>query len=204
METQVEKVSYCIGQQIGNDLQRQGIEVCAQTLGQSISDALAQAEPKLSQDEQGQVMQAFQMEMQAKQQQAAAVAGEANRKAGLDFLNEKESAEGVQKTESGLLYKIIEEGSGPSPKPTDTVECHYRGTLIDGKEFDSSHSRGETASFPVNGVIQGWQEALPMMKVGAKWELYIHADLAYGNQGAGADIGPGAALIFEIELVSIK
>lgn len=204
MKTQVEKVSYCIGQQIGSDFKRQGIEICTTAFGTAIADALADAEPKLSTEEQGEVMQAFQAEMQGKQQQEASAAGEGNRIAGQDFLNEKESAEGVQKCESGLLYKIIEEGDGPSPKPTDTVECHYRGTLINGTEFDSSHSRGETASFPVNGVIQGWQEALPMMKVGAKWELYIHADLAYGNQGAGNDIGPGSALIFEIELISIK
>ena len=173
-------------------------------MGASIVDALSNAEPKLSTEEQGQVMQAFQMEMQGKQQAAAEVAGETNRVAGQAFLAEKESADDVQKTESGLLYKVLVEGDGASPKATDTVDCHYRGTLIDGTEFDSSHSRGQSASFPVNGVIQGWQEALPMMKVGAKWELYIHADLAYGNQGAGNDIAPGAALIFEIELLAIK
>ena len=129
---------------------------------------------------------------------------EANRQKGEAFLVENQKKEGVITLPSGLQYKVIEEGTGESPKPNDTVVTHYRGTLIDGKEFDSSYRRGEPASFPVNRVIAGWTEALQLMKVGAKWQLFIPPELAYGERGAGRAIGPNAALIFEIELVEIQ
>jgi FKBP-type peptidyl-prolyl cis-trans isomerase FklB len=130
--------------------------------------------------------------------------GEANLKKGEEFLAENKAKPGVVTTPSGLQYKIIKAGTGPKPAATDTVLCDYRGTLIDGKEFDSSYKRGQAAAFPVNRVIKGWTEALQMMPVGSKWELFIPPDLAYGANGAGPDIGPNATLVFEVELHSIK
>ena len=127
-----------------------------------------------------------------------------SRQEGTAFLAENKIKEGVVTLPSGLQYKIIKEGKGKKPVGIDTVVCHYRGTLINGKEFDSSYKRGEPASFPVSGVIPGWTEALQMMPVGSKWQLFIPSNLAYGEQGAGADIGPDEALVFEVELLSIK
>jgi FKBP-type peptidyl-prolyl cis-trans isomerase FklB len=133
----------------------------------------------------------------------AKAAGEASRKEGEAFLAANKTKEGVKTLPDGLQYKILKQGTGVQPTADDTVSVNYRGTLIDGKEFDSSYKRGEPATFPVGGVIKGWTEALQMMPVGSKWELYIPADLAYGDRGAGADIPPGATLIFEVELLSI-
>ena len=129
--------------------------------------------------------------------------GAMNKEIGRQFLSDNEGKPGVVTLDSGLQYKVTVEGKGPKPVGSDTVKTHYRGTLIDGTEFDSSYSRGQPASFPVKGVISGWTEALQLMNVGSKWELYIPSDLAYGDRGAGADIGPGATLIFEIELLEI-
>ena len=127
-----------------------------------------------------------------------------NKKEGEDFLAANKSKEGVVTLPSGLQYKVLKEGTGPKPSPTDSVVCNYRGTLINGTEFDSSYKRGQPATFPVNGVIKGWTEALQLMPVGSKWQLFIPPDLAYGQRGAGADIGPNATLIFEVELLSIQ
>ena len=132
------------------------------------------------------------------------VAGELNKKEGVEFLAANKSKEGVVILPSGLQYKILTEGTGPKPTASDTVVCNYRGTLISGAEFDSSYKRGQPASFPVNGVIKGWTEALQLMPVGSKWQLFVPAELGYGDRGAGADIGPGATLIFEVELLSIQ
>lgn len=140
----------------------------------------------------------------AQQSSEMAEAGIKNIKEGEEFLAANKEKEGVITTASGLQYKVITEGTGRTPKATDTVETNYRGTLIDGKEFDSSYSRGQTATFPVSGVIKGWTEALLLMKEGAKWQLFIPPDLAYGARGAGGDIGPNATLIFDIELIAIK
>jgi FKBP-type peptidyl-prolyl cis-trans isomerase FklB len=129
---------------------------------------------------------------------------EPNKKAGDAFLAANKTKEGVVTLPSGLQYKILKEGTGPKPTPSDSVVCNYRGTLIDGKEFDSSYKRGQPATFPVGQVIKGWTEALQLMPVGSKWELFVPPDLAYGDRGAGPDIGPGATLIFEVELISIK
>jgi FKBP-type peptidyl-prolyl cis-trans isomerase FklB len=129
---------------------------------------------------------------------------EPNKKAGDAFLAANKTKEGVVTLPSGLQYKILKEGTGPKPTPADSVVCNYRGTLIDGKEFDSSYKRGQPATFPVGQVIKGWTEALQLMPVGSKWQLFVPADLAYGDRGAGADIGPGSTLIFEVELISIK
>jgi len=127
-----------------------------------------------------------------------------NKKEGEDFLAANKSKEGVVTLPSGLQYKVLKEGTGPKPSPADSVVCNYRGTLINGTEFDSSYKRGQPATFPVNGVIKGWTEALQLMPVGSKWQLFIPPDLAYGQRGAGADIGPNATLIFEVELLSIQ
>jgi FKBP-type peptidyl-prolyl cis-trans isomerase FklB len=140
------------------------------------------------------------------QQQATQQAAKAEKalKDGQAFLAQNKTKKGVVVRPSGLQYLVVKEGAGKSPAATDTVEVNYRGTLIDGTEFDSSYSRGQTVSFPVNQVIQGWQEALPLMKTGAQWKVYIPADLAYGDRGAGANIGPNETLVFDIELISIK
>jgi len=130
--------------------------------------------------------------------------GEKNKKDGDAFLAENKGKEGVVALPSGLQYKILKAGDGEKPKSTDTVVCNYRGTLLNGKEFDSSYKRGQPATFPVSGVIKGWTEALQLMPVGSKWQLFIPPDLAYGDRGAGNDIAPGATLIFEVELLSIQ
>lgn len=145
-------------------------------------------------------MMAFQQEMSSKMKNLA----EKNTKEGEAFLEANKKKSGVITLPSGLQYKILKEGNGAKPTATQTVKCHYRGTLIDGKEFDSSYKRGEPTEFPVGGVIKGWTEALQLMPVGSKWELYIPSTLAYGERGAGQTIGPNAVLIFEIELLSIK
>jgi FKBP-type peptidyl-prolyl cis-trans isomerase len=131
-------------------------------------------------------------------------AGETNKKEGQEFLIANKTKEGVVTLPSGLQYKILTEGTGPKPTAAESVSCNYRGTLINGKEFDSSYKRGQPATFPVNGVIKGWTEALQLMPVGSKWQLFIPSELAYGERGAGADIGPGSTLIFEVELLSIQ
>jgi FKBP-type peptidyl-prolyl cis-trans isomerase FklB len=142
--------------------------------------------------------------MMAKQQELAKMAGEKNQKEGEAFLAENKKKEGVITLPSGLQYKVIKAGSGNKPKATDTVTVHYQGTLVNGTEFDSSYRRGQPVSFPVNGVIPGWTEALQLMEAGAKWQIVIPSNLAYGDRGAGPQIGPNATLIFEIELISIQ
>jgi FKBP-type peptidyl-prolyl cis-trans isomerase FklB len=142
--------------------------------------------------------------MMAKQQELAKIVGEKNQKEGEAFLAENKKKEGVITLPSGLQYKVIKAGSGNKPKATDTVSVHYQGTLVNGTEFDSSYRRGQPVSFPVNGVIPGWTEALQLMEAGAKWQIVIPSNLAYGDRGAGPQIGPNATLIFEIELISIQ
>jgi len=149
-------------------------------------------------------IQAFQKEMQAKMVAEMQALAAKNKAAGEAFLAENAKKEGVVVTDSGLQYKIIEEGEGPSPGPSDMATVNYRGTLIDGTQFDSSYDRGQPATFPVGGVIAGWTEALQLMKPGAKWQLFIPADLAYGERGAGKDIGPNSTLVFDVELLSVE
>ncbi|MGB2603730.1 MAG: FKBP-type peptidyl-prolyl cis-trans isomerase, partial [Candidatus Sulfotelmatobacter sp.] len=169
-----------------------------------VKDALAGGKTLLTDDEAQAALTEMQNDMRKKQQEKQQVAGAANKKEGEAFLAGNKGKEGVVALPSGLQYKIIKSGTGPKPAATDSVFCNYRGTLIDGKEFDSSYKRGQPATFPVNGVIKGWTEALQLMPVGSKWQLFIPADLAYGDRGAGPDIGPDATLIFEVELVSIQ
>jgi FKBP-type peptidyl-prolyl cis-trans isomerase FklB len=205
LKTQKEKTSYALGMKIGSDLRRQGIgeSLDAAITARALKDALAGSKALLTEDEERALLTQLQNEVRDKQQAKAHEAGVAARKEGEAFLAANKSKEGVVTLPSGLQYKILTAGTGPKPTANDKVTCNYRGMLINGKEFDSSYKRGEPASFPVGGVIKGWTEALQLMPVGSKWQLFIPPDMAYGDRGAGADIGPGETLIFEVELLSI-
>jgi FKBP-type peptidyl-prolyl cis-trans isomerase FklB len=199
LKDQKDKVSYSIGMQIGFNLSRQKVEVNPDVLAAGIKDAIA-GKPQLNPDQVKEIMATFEKDMEKKQKEA----GEKNKTEGVKFLEENKKKEGVKTTASGLQYKALKEGTGAQPKPTDMVSVNYRGTLINGTEFDSSYKRGQPASFPVNGVIKGWSEALQLMKAGSKYQLFIPSDLAYGERAVGADIGPNATLIFEVELLDVK
>jgi len=199
-----EKMSYGIGADLGRNLKRLGIEIDADALIKGFNDALSGAKPLMSDEEIGQTLNALQQSIQRKAAQATAAAGEENKKAGEAFLAQNKGKQGVVTLPSGLQYKILKAGNGKKPTENDTVECNYRGTLINGTEFDSSYRRGQPATFGVGQVIPGWREALQLMPVGSKWELYVPSDLAYGERGAGRDIGPNATLVFEVELLAIK
>jgi len=203
VNSQLEKVSYIIGLDIGRNLANQGIDVDAKALSLGVADALGDAEPKITESEMQTIMTAFQSEMEQKQARIQSAQSEKNVIDGKAFLEINRMKEGVVALASGLQYREVKAGSGRSPKPTDKVTTHYKGTLLDGTTFDSSYERGEPATFPVNGVIAGWTEALQLMKEGAVWELYIPADLAYGARGAGGKIGPHATLVFTVELIRV-
>jgi FKBP-type peptidyl-prolyl cis-trans isomerase FklB len=204
LKTQKEKISYIIGTDIGKNLKKQSIDVNPELLFKGIKDAFAGDKFLLTDQEIQEVMSAFQQEMMAKQSEKMGQLAAENKKAGETFLEANKKKDSVFTLPSGLQYKVVVEGTGKTPTLTDTVTTHYRGTLIDGTEFDNSYKRGEPATFPVNGVIAGWTEALQHMKAGSKWKLYIPSNLAYGDRGAGQLIGPGATLIFDIELISVK
>ena len=204
LKKQKDKVSYIIGMEIGKNFKKQSIDIDPDILVKGIKDAISDGKPLLTEQEVQETMITFQKEMMAKQEELAKKLGEKNKKEGEAFLAENKKKEGVKTLPSGLQYKVIKAGTGEKPKLTDTVMTQYRGTLIDGTEFDSSYRRGQPVSFPVTGVIPGWTEALQLMEEGAKWQLFIPPNLAYGERGAGRDIGPNATLIFEIELVSIQ
>jgi FKBP-type peptidyl-prolyl cis-trans isomerase FklB len=198
-----EKVSYMIGHQIGSNLKRDGIEIDQGLLNNGLKDALAGTKSPITPEEQQKLMQDLQKGLREKAEAKRKADAEKNVAEGKKFLEENKKKPGVVTTASGLQYKILTEGKGESPKATDTVKTHYKGTLLDGTEFDSSIKRGQPATFPVNGVIKGWTEALQMMKPGAKWQLWIPAELGYGDRGAGDQIGPNAMLTFEVELLEI-
>ncbi len=200
LKNQKDKVSYIIGMDIGNNLKKQSIDVDPNIFVKGVKDALSGAKPLLTEQEIQETMVAFQKEMSAKQEQVA----KRNKAEGEAFLAENKKKEGVKTLPSGLQYKVIKAGTGKKPKSNDTVTVHYRGTLINGTEFDSSYKRGQPVSFPVSEVIPGWTEALQLMEGGAKWQLFIPSNIAYGERGAGGVIGPNATLIFEVELVSIQ
>ncbi len=204
LKTERDKQSYAVGMQIATNFKQQGVDLDGNLVAQGMRDVLAGGKLLLTETEAKETVIAFQKEMMAKQQEAAKAAGEKAKVESETFLTANAKKEGVQVLPSGLQYKILTKGEGPKPKSTDTVTVHYRGTLIDGTEFDSSYARKEPATFPVTGVIPGWTEALQLMPVGSKWELYIPANLAYGAQGAGGRIPPNAALIFQVELLGIK
>ena len=200
LKNQKDKMSYIIGMDIGNNLKKQSIDVEPNILVKGVKDALTGGKPLLTEQEIRETMTAFQNEMRVKQE----VVARKNKEQGDSFLADNKKKEGVKTLQSGLQYKVIKVGVGKKPKLNDYVTTHYRGTLIDGTEFDSSYKRGQPATFQVSGVIPGWTEALQLMETGAKWQLFIPSSLAYGERGAGGVIGPNATLIFEIELISIQ
>jgi len=203
LKTPKDKASYAIGQNIGKAMKKDSVDIDPTILARGIKDAVTGAKPALTDQEAQAALQAFQIEMKAKMEAKAAEMGSANKQAGDAFQAQNKAKPGVTTTASGLQYKVLTTGAGPKPSASDTVICQYRGTLIDGKEFDSSYKRGQPAQFPVTGVIKGWTEALQMMPVGSKWQLVLPPSLAYGDRGAGPDIGPNSTLVFEVELVGI-
>ena len=206
-----EKLSYSIGADIGTKIRTQSIDIDPDIMAKGLKDGFSGSKTLMTEAEMQETLEAFKKEMMAKQmelqkqmEEKNKLAADKNKKDGEAFLAENKKKEGVVTLPSGLQYKIIKEGTGNSPKATDMVTTHYRGTLIDGSEFDSSYKRGEPVSFPVNGVIAGWTEALQLMKEGSKWQLFVPSELAYKERGAGNIIGPNSTLIFEVELVSVK
>jgi FKBP-type peptidyl-prolyl cis-trans isomerase FklB len=205
LKTQKDKASYALGMKIGSDLRKQGVNASVDpaVAARGFKDALAGTKSQLTDDELRAALTQLQSQVREKQMAKAHEEGGAAHKAGEEFLAANKDKEGVVTLPSGMQYKILTAGSGPKPTASDTVSCNYKGTLLNGKEFDSSYKRGHPETFPVGGVIKGWTEALQLMPVGSKWQLFIPADLAYGDRGAGGDIGPGETLIFEVELLSI-
>lgn len=204
LKTTQDSVSYIIGTSIGKNLKAQKVEVSVSQLARGIQDVMDSSTLLITDAQAETIMNAFQQRMIARQEEEAHAAGEVHRKEGEAFLAENKTKPGINVTASGLQYKVIKMGTGPKPKADQTVTVHYSGRTIDGKEFDSSYKRGEPTTFGVSQVIKGWTEALQLMPVGSKWELYIPADLAYGDRGAGQTIPPGATLIFEVELLGVK
>jgi FKBP-type peptidyl-prolyl cis-trans isomerase FklB len=204
LSTQKDKVSYAIGMNMAKNLQKQSLDVEPDVVSRGLKDVLVGSKTLLTDDEARATLTTLQNDMRVKQQEKVQQVGQANKKEGEDFLAANKGKDGVVALPSGLQYKILKQGTGPKPSASDSVVCNYRGTLINGTEFDSSYKRGEPATFPVGGVIKGWTEALQLMPVGSKWQLFIPPDLAYGERGAGADIGPNSTLIFEVELLSIQ
>jgi FKBP-type peptidyl-prolyl cis-trans isomerase FklB len=207
LETQKDKVSYVIGQSIGRNMEQQQIDETVIDLGilrAGIEDVLSGRDSKLTDEQMAEIMNQFQQDMMARSDSLNKVKGEANVKAGEEFLAKNAKEDGVIVLPSGLQYKVLTEGNGAKPGETSVVTVHYHGTLIDGTEFDSSIKRGQPATFPVNGVIAGWTEALQLMSAGSKWKLFIPADLAYGEQAPSAVIGPNSVLVFEVELISVN
>ncbi|MEM8594768.1 MAG: FKBP-type peptidyl-prolyl cis-trans isomerase [Pseudomonadota bacterium] len=203
LDTEQQKFSYGMGLQIGKMAKNQGVELDMLAYKAGLIDGMHGSEQRLSDEELQTVFTEYQKTVMEKREKDRLAEGSTNAEKGKAFLAENGAKEGVKTTKSGLQYKVIKEGAGAKPTTKDTVKVHYKGTLIDGTEFDSSYSRNEPISFPLGGVIQGWQEGLTLMTKGSKYELYIPAELAYGEGGAGK-IGPNATLIFEVELLDIN
>jgi FKBP-type peptidyl-prolyl cis-trans isomerase FklB len=203
-KTQKEKVSYAIGMEMGKGVKSQGIDVDPIILAQGLRDAMSGAKPQMTEDELKQVITGLQQEMRQKQMQMQEAAAAENKTKGDAFLVENLKKDGVVALPDGLQYKILSAGTGKKPAETDTVMCNYKGTFLDGTEFDSSAQAGKPVPFEVKNVIPGFKEVLQLMPVGSKWQVFIPSSLAYGERGAGNVIGPNATLIFEIELVSIQ
>ena len=193
----MEKLSYALGMVIGHNLKGMGIKELGADFAQAVNDVLSGATPKMTDEDAQQTVSNF---LQKQQEEA----GKAIREEGEAFLLENAKKEGVTVLPSGLQYSVIKEGTGRKPKATDKVKCHYEGTLINGTVFDSSYRRGEPAVFPLNGVIAGWTEGVPLMSEGAKYRFFIPYNLAYGERGAGQAIPPYAALVFDVELISVE
>ncbi len=205
LATKKDSVSYGIGYNIGRNLAKDSIEVNYDAVLAGMKDAkVDSAKRMLSEDVIDSCMRVFQKEMMEKQMATMQAQGDKNKSDGAAFLASNKTQPGVVTLPDGLQYKVIKDGTGPKPRADQTVVVHYRGTLLNGQEFDSSYKRGEPATFQVGSLIKGWTEALQMMKVGSKWQLWIPADLAYGERGAGGVIPPNATLVFEMELISVK
>ena len=204
LKTQKDKFSYALGMNLGDNLHKQSVDVDPAILLRGLKDALAAGKTVLTEEEARTVLMAMQSEIRSKMMEKAKLEGQANKKVGEEFLAANKAKDGVVALPSGLQYKILTEGTGPKPTATDSVSCNYRGTLINGTEFDSSYKRGQPATFAVGQVIKAWTEALQLMPMGSKWQLFVPSSLAYGERGAGAEIGPNATLIFEVELLSIE
>lgn len=203
LATQQAKTSYVLGLSIGSSMRSDGVALDPDAFIKGVKDALANAKPALSDEQINAVATQFQADTETRRNEAMAKAAETNKAQGEAFLKANGAKPGVITLPSGLQYQVVTAGTGPKPIASDTVVCNYRGTLIDGTEFDSSAEHGGLATLPVGGVIPGWTEALQLMPVGSKWRLFVPADLAYGPSGAGGVIGPNATLIFDLELVSI-
>lgn len=211
LKTEDDKVSYSIGFSMGSSFKKDELKMNLEVFHKGIEDGFTGGKQILNEQEIKKTMMAFQQKMMAKKQaeqmkqrEERKKQGEANIERGKKFLEENKAKQGIVTLESGLQYKILNKGTGASPKATDTVKCHYKGTTIDGKEFDSSYKRGEPATFALNRVIKGWTEGLQLMKEGGKWQFFIPSELAYENRGAGQHIGPNEVLIFEVELLGIE
>jgi len=204
LKTDKEKLSYAMGMDLGSQLKSRSVEIDPAIFARGLTDALAGGKTLLTDAEAKAVITELQKAILVKQAAEAKVVGEKNTKEGDAFMATNKAKEGVVTLASGIQYKVLSPGTGKQPTIDDTVVCHYRGTLIDGKEFDSSYKRGQPATFAVKGVIKGWTEVLQLMPVGSKWQVVIPPALAYGARGSGPDIGPNATLVFEIELVAIK
>jgi FKBP-type peptidyl-prolyl cis-trans isomerase FklB len=206
MKSTKEKVSYCIGLETARNLRHQFADMDTHCLSQGFNDALLELTPKLTQEEMQSILAVLKNQVETQQRQHYAKIAEDNKKRGEAFLNENKSKEGVITLTSGLQYKILSKGSGSGSHPTvlDFVKIHYRGSFIDGRVFDSSYQRGQPHAFPLNRVIPGWMEALQLMTVGDKWQVFVPSYLAYGEMGFGQEIAPNMALIFEIELLGVN
>src|ERR1700686_647877 len=206
LKTQKDKASYALGMKIGSDLRKQGVNASVDpaVAARGFKDALAGTKSQLTDDELRAALTQLQSQVREKQMAKAHEEGGAAHKAGEEFLAANKDKEGVVTLPSGMQYKILTAGSGPKPTASDTVSCNYKGTLLNGKEFDSSYKRGHPETFPVGGVIKGWTEALQLMPVGSKWQFFVPSDLGHGVRGAGADIASNTTLIFEVELLSIQ
>jgi FKBP-type peptidyl-prolyl cis-trans isomerase FklB len=204
LKTNLDSVAYSIGLNLGKNLKNDSLMIDINVFAKGVSDAMTGTKALLTDEQIAKLMQAFQQDLQMKQQEREAKKGSANKTIGDKFLAENKTKAGVKTTESGLQYKIEKEGTGPSPKPEDTVKVHYTGKLLDGKVFDSSVERGQPVEFALNRVIKGWTEGLQLMKEGGKATFYIPSDLAYALRGAPPQIGPNETLIFEVELLQVK
>ena len=200
LATDKQKFSYALGTQIGRNVDQQGIELDTKAFAAGVIDILEDRDLQLSQQQMQEAAERFKQELEAERD----AAGKQNTSAGQAFRDKNRQAAGVTELDNGIQYKVLEEGDGAQPSVDDTVVVHYRGKLVNGEQFDSSYDRGEPATFKLNQVIKGWQEILPRMQEGAKWEVVIPPELAYGETGAGAAIGPNETLIFDIELMEVK